>query len=263
MKSERRLKRDGSEVVYTVEGQGPAVVLGHSLFCQRSMWSGVVSRLRETFTLINVGLRGHGESTATAPFELWDLADDWVAILDEEEIEKAALCGLSTGGMTAMRFAVRYPDRACGLAVIDSDSNREASVWKRFQYSALGALYQRTGIIPTRTLAKALFGPNASAAMIAELIALMKSFDRTQLAHAMKAVFGRDRVDVSTLTLPTLVVVGENDHATPADRSRDIAAAIEGSRLEILEGVGHLSAIEVPNDLADLLGPFLGNCFES
>ncbi len=263
METDRQITRGGTELVYDIGGSGPTVVLGHSLFCDRSMWSGVVPRLREKFTVINVGLRGHGESSAEDAFTVWDLADDWLAILEAESIEKAALCGLSTGGMTAMRFAVRNPDRTCGLALIDTDADAEESLWKRFQYTALGALYRRTGIIPVRTLAKAMFAPKTVAAkspLVADLIELMRGHDRQQLGRAMKAVFGRDSVDVSSVTVPTLVVVGEHDAATPPHRSRKLADAITGATLEVIPGAGHLTALEMPDALASLVLPFLSDC---
>ena len=61
------IERPGARVAYDVVGSGPPIVLGHSLFCTRSMWRGVVPRLADRFRLINVELRGHGESTAESP----------------------------------------------------------------------------------------------------------------------------------------------------------------------------------------------------
>ena len=264
MSSERRIERPGSDVVYTVVGEGPPVVLGHSLFCNRDMWKGVVNRLSSKFTFINVALRGHGESSATAPFTIWDLADDWVAILDQESIEAAALCGLSTGGMTAMRMALKMSERVCGLALVDTDADAEASLWKRIQYGALGSIYRRTGFIPVGTVTKAMFAPETRRdrpELIDELVELIKTFDRHQIRHATKAIFGRDSVDVSSIGLPTLVVVGEHDHSLPPARSRKLAASIEGARLEVIKAAGHLTAIEQPDVLADLLEAFLPECF--
>ena len=258
------LSRPGTELVYSVTGSGPPVVLGHSLFCQRDMWDGVAAELETDYTLINVGLRGHGESTATEPFTIWDLADDWLAILDAERIERAALCGLSTGGMTAMRFAVTYPERVTGLALIDTDAGPEPSAFKRFQYSTLGLLYRKTGIIPTKTLTRALFGPQTLRErrdVLGALIDKMKSYDREQLGHAMKAIFGRDRVDISEINKPTIVIVGKHDEATPPTRSQFIAGSIAGSTLEVIESAGHLSAIEEPQIVAGLLQSFLPTCF--
>src|SRR5438552_10226026 len=96
--------RDGATVHYEITGQGPPILLGHSLLCDTEMWRGVVPRLAAGHRVINVEARGRRRSTALRAFTLEDLAADWLAILDQEQIDRAWLVGLSMGGMTAMRI---------------------------------------------------------------------------------------------------------------------------------------------------------------
>jgi pimeloyl-ACP methyl ester carboxylesterase len=252
----------GARVAYSVSGSGPPVILGHSLFCTRSMWDGVLQRLENAYTIINVELRGHGESTATAPFTLWDLVDDWAAILDAEGHQTAVCGGLSTGGFTAMRMALRMPERVRGLALFDTDAGAEP---RRLQYRLLGWIFSNTGYIPVKTLAKAMFGADTRAnhpQRFDQFIDQLKTFDRPQLSRAMAAVFGRDAVDLSSVRKPTLVAAGEDDHATPPERARRMAEMIAGSQLQIIPKAGHLSAVEQPEAVAGLLLDFLPRCFE-
>src|SRR5689334_9659767 len=100
------LERGGARILYEVSGDGPPLLLGHSLLGDSLMWELVAPELARTLRVINVNARAHGGSTAPSPFTLEDLADDWLAILDREKIDKAVLCGLSMGGMTAMRLAL-------------------------------------------------------------------------------------------------------------------------------------------------------------
>jgi pimeloyl-ACP methyl ester carboxylesterase len=257
------IRGSNATVAYEVVGSGPPVLLGHSLFCTRAMWSGVVDTLKDDYCLVNIELRGHGESTAEGPFRLTDLVDDWLAILDQEEIGRALLCGLSTGGMTAMRLALRAPERVVGLALLDTDAAAEERM-ARLKYSLLAWGYVRLGILPRRRLLRAMFGPESLRTrpeLTSRFLSAVRGFDRRQLRHAMNAIFGRQAIDVGSIVQPTLVVVGEHDQATPVAKARAIAEAIEGAALEIIPAAGHLTAEEHPAAVAELLKPFLARCF--
>jgi 3-oxoadipate enol-lactonase len=258
----RSIKRSGATVAYDVVGSGPPVILGHSLFCTRSMWRGVVARLQDDYLVVNVELRGHGESSAEGPFTLTDLVDDWLAIMDQEGIERAALCGLSTGGMTAMRLAVHRPERVAGMALLDTNAESETPL-NRIKYGLLGWGYKRFGILPKKTLLQSMYSPVTLAErkdLVDEFLEQARGFDRTSLGYAMAAVFGRGTIDVSGLEHPTLVVVGEYDTATPPACAHRIAQAIDGASVEVIPQAGHLTAEEQPEAVAALLRPFLEKC---
>ncbi len=249
------IERPGATVAYTVSGNGPPVILGHSLFCTRSMWHDVLPALEDDYTFINVELRGHGESTAEDEFTLWDLADDWAAILDKEGFPSAVAGGLSTGGMTAMRLALRAPERVRALALLDTNSRGDHGI-DRLKNSALAWGYEKLGILPERLLLQALFAPQTlrdRPPYIGNLIATVKRFDRKQLGRAMRAVFRRDTVDVARIDKPTLILCGEYDAATPVRMHRQMHDEIKGSRLEIVPGAGHLTALEQPRKVAERL----------
>ncbi len=253
------LDRPGARVAYTVSGTGPPLILGHSLFCTRGMWDGVLETIEEHCTVINVELRGHGESTAPVPFSLDDLVDDWLAILDTEGHESAICGGLSTGGFTAMRLALRTPKRVRGLILLDTSASSEPPM-QRLQYRALAWLYQKTGFLPVNKLSSAMFGSETRdhhPERITELISLLRTFDRVHLGNAMNAVFGRSGVDLSSVNVPTLIAVGAEDHATPPHHAQEMARQIAGSELHTIPGAGHLSAVERPHDIARLMSSFL------
>ncbi|MGH7338671.1 MAG: alpha/beta fold hydrolase, partial [Myxococcota bacterium] len=250
-------------IYYEVTGSGRAIVLGHSLLCDVDMWRGVAPRLAERHRVINVEVRGHRRSTAPAPFTLEDLASDWFTILDVEKVERAFLVGLSMGGMTAMRLALRAPSRVAGMVLIDSNGNQEEGI-KRLQYGLLEAIYERFGVIgPVRTrTAQVMFGKTTLAErreLVDELVEKIGHHDRTQIKHALRAVFRRgpilDRLDA--IEVPTLVLVGDEDRAAPVDTSRRLAAAIRGARFEVVPRVGHLSALEAPETIASRVTSFL------
>jgi pimeloyl-ACP methyl ester carboxylesterase len=261
----RTIDRPGATVAYDVVGEGPAVLLGHSLFCTRRMWRHVVPELEQKFLVVNIELRGHGRSAATAPFTIDDLVEDWLAIMDREQIGRAALCGLSTGGMTAMRLAAREPSRVAGLALLDTNSEPETPL-HRLEYKVLGWGYSRFGLLPRKKLASAMYSPRTLSErrhLVEEFIEQVTQLDRRQIGYAMQAVFGRRRIDLSGVGHPSLVVVGEYDAATPPVCARRIADAIEGARLETIPGAGHLTAEEAPEAVLSLLVPFLERCWSA
>lgn len=256
------IERPGAIVAYDVVGSGPPVILGHSLFCTRSMWLDVIQRLAGDFSLINIELRGHGESTAEAPFTLDDLVGDWLAIMDELGVDTAFLCGLSTGGMTAMRVAARAPERVTALALLDTNAAPETAL-NRLQYTVLGWAYSNLGLLPRKTLLTKMYSkatltsrPELGEAFLEQV----RRLDRRRLGYAMKAVFGRGSFDPRAIACPTTVVVGEHDLATPPACARKIVESIEGASLEIVEAAGHLTAQEQPEVVAMLLRRFFAKC---
>lgn len=254
------LGRDGAQIYYEITGDGPVVVLGHSLLADVEMWRGVAPRLAERYTVINIEVRGHRRSTAPGPFSLEDLAGDWLAILDHHEIKKAFFVGLSMGGMTALRLALRAPEMVGGLVLIDSNGDVEERL-KRLQYGAMAAIYERFGMNPLieRRTAQIMLGKAARARLTPVLRETIARHDRTQVARAIRAVFRRGPIlhRLAAIDAPTFVLCGDDDTATPPIKSERLAAAIRGARLELLPGAGHLSALEQPDAVADRVLAFL------
>lgn len=257
------LTRDGATIYYEVTGSGPAIVLGHSLLCDTEMWRGVAPKLAERHKVINVEVRGHRRSTAPAAFTLEDLADDWLAILDREGVDRAFLVGLSMGGMTAMRLALRAPARVAGMVLLDSNADVE-ELAKRAQYAVMAAIYRRVGLLAplARRTAALMLGRTSlrqRPRLAEELRATVSRHAREQIPHALRAVFGRGDLlpRLAGIACPTLVLVGAEDAATPRRKSERIQAAIPGAQFEVIAGVGHLSALEDPEAVASRVLAFL------
>ncbi len=260
------LQRGGAEIYYEISGDGPPILLGHSLLCDGRMWEGVVPLLAEHYRVINVDFRGHRNSTAPGEFTFDDLADDWLAILDELDIQRAVLCGLSMGGMTAFCFSLKYPERVAGIIGIDTNGDAETLV-NRLKYTAMNAIYSRFGLVDALrgTTNKLMFGATTIAErpdLVQRFVDRVEGHDRPQLARAIRGVFSRPSflADLHTLTCPVLLLVGEEDLATPLKWSQRLRRAIPGSMLRIIPRAGHLSAMEQPEEVAELALDFLPSC---
>lgn len=260
------LKRDGAEIYYEISGDGPPVVLGHSLLCDGRMWEDVVPRLAEQYRVINVDFRGHRYSTSATDFSFDDLAADWLAIMDELGIERAALCGLSMGGMTAFCFSLRYPERVAGI--IGIDTNGDAETWSnRVQYSIMAAIYRRFGMIGLirNTTLKLMFGRSTldQRPELAETFReRVEGHDKEQLTRAIRAVFSRPSYlpQLHTLSCPLMILIGEEDLATPMKYSQRLRRTVPGSVLHVIPRAGHLSAMEQPELIAKYALDFLPTC---
>ena len=126
-------------IFYEESGSSPAIVLGHSFFCSGEMWRYQVPALAESHRVIIPDYRGHGRSSPLREdLDVYDLVDDSVALLDHLGIEEAVWVGLSVGGMTAMRAALRHPERVRALILIDTDADAERT-WVKLKSRSMGA----------------------------------------------------------------------------------------------------------------------------
>jgi pimeloyl-ACP methyl ester carboxylesterase len=116
----------GIELAYTDEGQGPVVLMLHGFPFDRSMWRGQVEKLSEEFRVIAPDFRGHGETPSTRePSTMEELAEDLAALLDELNVPRAVVCGLSMGGYVALAFYRAHPSRVRALVLADTRPNAD------------------------------------------------------------------------------------------------------------------------------------------
>lgn len=258
----RELSRPGAAVSYEKTGSGAPILLGHSLLDSTEMWNRIVPRLSERFELINIDVRGHGHSTSYSSFDLYDLADDWLAIMDEEGIDRALLCGLSMGGMTAMRVALRAPERVAGLILLDTTADEETRL-NRIQYRLMVEIVVRLGYLSpiVKIIEKKFFSPETLQKrphLVEEFTDRLAAQEPKQLYPAVRAVIERASILqlLGSIEVPTLIIVGEDDLSTPPGCSVRMDRAFPSSRLEILPSTGHLSVVESPDTIAHLIETF-------
>jgi 3-oxoadipate enol-lactonase len=156
--------------------------------------------------------------------------------------------------MLAMRFALLAPPRVAGLALVDTSAAAEEPR-KRLQYRALVALHRAVGMpraLFAWRVARLMFGDRTLRArkdLVDRSFARTMGFDREGVARAAEAVVIH-RSDVTAqlgrIDVPTLVLVGREDRATPPARAEEIARGIPGASLTVLDDVGHMAVVEDP-----------------
>lgn len=237
----------------------PAILFSNSLGTTHRMWDAIVEELAADFRCIRYDTRGHGASTvANGPFEIEDLADDVVAILDNLGLEKVHFAGLSLGGMTGQALAIRHPARLHSLTLMATT----AFMPPRQAWEDRAALVRREGTqaIVEATLTR-WFSPGFLASGQEVIVQVRDTFtgiNREGYAACCEAIARMDlRPGLGRITAPTLVVAGEQDPATPVEMSEALRTAISGAVMQVLDPAAHLLATEQPSRCANLLADFV------
>ncbi|MBU6424152.1 MAG: alpha/beta fold hydrolase [Chloroflexota bacterium] len=241
-------------------GSGAPVVLLHPLALSSRIWSTFADALSRRFEVWLVDLRGHGRSGWDGqPFTLFDMAADVSALLDHAGRSPVSLVGMSMGGGVAMSVAALHPDRVAGLVLADTTAwygpDAQAAWEKRAQRALETPRSAHRDLQAERWFTDAFRAAHAD--VVERVFAEYAATDG--LAHAaacraMGAFDARDRL--AAIAARTLVLVGEEDYATPPEFARTLADAIPSSTLTVIPRARHLSLVERP-DLADIVGAHL------
>jgi len=255
----------GQSISYQEQGSGPAIVLGHSFLCTGTMWRHQVPVLAEGYRVINLDFRGHGGSGEVAgSFSLYDAVGDVLAVLDHLGIDRAVWCGLSIGGMVALRAALSAPERVRALALFDTDAGVESG-WKVLKYRAMGLVAGTIGIGPLLSpIAKLMFGPTTlreQPELVADWKKSASALHVPSVLRGLDTLIRRDSLlsRLSEIRVPSLVVVGEEDRSLPVPHSLAIHRGIVDSRLVRVPAAGHLAALEQPEPSNQALLGFLSS----
>ena len=244
-----------------VRGDGPALLLIHGFPLDHSMWTHQVATLKG-WRRIAPDLRGCGLSEAAGDYSMATYADDLVRLLDQMQVKKAVVAGLSLGGYIAFELVRRYRDRVAGLILLDTRAEADTpegrasretlievarkagpgAVGERMLPRLLGRTTQRTQphLVPqVKEMAERWSVPG----MVGALGAMRERPDSTALLH--------------TVDVPTLVVVGEEDEVTPPTLARAMTSAIPSAAMTTIAAAGHLSALEAPSAVSRVMAEFL------
>jgi pimeloyl-ACP methyl ester carboxylesterase len=242
-----------------------AIVLLHGFLFDGRMWKGQIEPLSALGRVIVIDGPGSGRSEAPPRFSLEDNADAMLDVFAELKVPRAVFVGLSWGGMIGMRMAVQHPEKVAALALIDTSADPETPA-DRVRYRLLAAFGRRYGVPPAITQREAIpkmFSDQFvrdNADLVESYMRVVRGFDRDGIARACLAVLVKRRPfadKLGKIRAPTLVMCGSEDRATPLEKSQAIVRGIAGAHLVVIEGAGHMSAIEQPARINEALVPFV------
>jgi 3-oxoadipate enol-lactonase len=250
-----------SAITATATGDGPDLVLLHSLLTDRRVWDPVVPTLSRERRVWAVDLPGYGGSDP-APPEIGVYADRVAAFLDDRGLpDETAVIGNGLGAVVALALAARHGPRFGRLVLAGGAAQFRGEAKQPF--AAMAARVRAGGMGSVVDLAvRRIFTDDYLAAhpdALEERRAVLLRADPEAFARACDALRAMDMSgDLAGVANPTLVVVGDQDQATPPARAHELAAGIPDARLVVLPGCAHAPQLQQPREFLAAIAPFLG-----
>ena len=245
-------KLNGAEIFYTDIGDKSAtpIVLIHGFPFNSDMWTPQIDVLKSTFRVITYDVRGHGRSeVGDGQYTLEMFVDDLIALLDYLRLEKVALCGLSMGGYIVLRAVERNPERCRALILCDTTANADSNEAKLRRAASIKTVKDNgvkpyaeefpKAVLSSQTFLNRTFVVDAVRKMIQSNSAL-------GICGALLAMAARTETTPSLprVSVPTLILVGEEDKTTPPELSEKMHQLIPNSELQTVPNAAHLSNLE-------------------
>ena len=256
---------DGARIHYTVEGEGPPVLLIPGLGMSAATWAAAGGRVACARRAIYADPRGSGESdTPDEPYTGRLVAADMAAVLDHAGVEQADVVGMSMGGMIAQHLALEQPERVRTLTLVSTYAATDE--WTARVLDERRWLIEQGGLAAQFRLSIFfVFSPHAFREMpdfIHGLEARLAEHPPDERAYQRQLEFCRTHDTAARLRglrMPTMVVVGSHDVLTSPVLARELAELVPGARYEEIGGASHGMIWEHSERIADLLSGFLDN----
>jgi pimeloyl-ACP methyl ester carboxylesterase len=241
---------DGYRLRYREAGSGPLTVFVHGYPLDSSLWLDQLAELSSSRRCVALDLRGFGRSdpVTTDILTMERHADDVAALIEGLGEDQADVIGLSMGGYVAMAFAERHRPMLRSIGLIDTKATPDPEAVKANRDVAAVTAVVRGRAALADDMLDALLGPRASLAAKARLRSMIEGTRVETIVAALEGMKHRpNRTHVlKGLSMPAVVIVGDEDRLTPVPDAEAIADALPKARLVVIPGVGHLAPIEAP-----------------
>lgn len=242
-------------------------VLLHGFPLGANMWEPQMRAIPAGWRLITLDLRGFGGSTdadSLAAVSMEDYAADVTDLLDELGVEKAVIGGLSMGGYAAFALLQSAPQIVEALVLADTRSGADSSEGRSNRRAMLAVVDREGASGVAREMMPKLIGKTTketNASIEPTVRRLIKQQSPVAIRCAILRMMHRSDSTplLSTITVPTLIIVGDEDELTPVAESQRMADVIPGARMVIIPGAGHLPNLEQPDAFNAALNGFLAS----
>ncbi|OBG18675.1 alpha/beta fold hydrolase [Mycobacterium sp. 852002-51057_SCH5723018] len=271
------LELHGDRIAYRDAGHGPVLLLIHGMAGSSATWQALIPLLSKKYRVIAPDLLGHGMSAKPrGDYSLGAFAVFLRDLLDELGVDRATVVGQSLGGGIAMQFAHQHRDYCERLVLIGSGGlGPDLSPVLRF-LSAPGAELVLPIVAPQPVLSlgnklgswltsAGIQAPRAGQMWYA-YSSLSDAGTRQAFLRTLRSVVDYRGQAVSALNklhvaagLPTVLIWGDHDRIIPVAHAYAAHDALDGSRLEVLEGIGHFPHVEAPMAVAEILEDFIAS----
>lgn len=235
----------GEDLHHESAGQGPPLLLIHSLGTASWLWREQVRHWSAAHRVVTADCRGHGATTFRGGAALEDTAKDLAALAVALDLRDLVVVGLSMGGVIAAHLQALVPERVRGLVLsgtfcrVPSPADRIAGIEARLRHEDMETF--------GRAYAAETLRPHSLGAHGEELAGSIARTPKAAYLATVRSLFVQDtRPLLVNVRCPVQVMVGEHDQRTPRALSEEIAATAPPARLDVVPGAAHLANLDQP-----------------
>lgn len=258
-----RVKSGDAEIAYRVLGEGRPVILLHPFPLNHEFWLPVASALSTRYRLILPDLRGHGDSgVGEGPATMAKHAADIARVMDDAEVGRAPLIGVSIGGYALFEFWRKHRGRVAALGLCNTKAAADNAEARAGRLQAANDVIERGTEIFFESMAPRVLGKTTCQTrpdLVEGALRMMRKMSAEDVAQVQRGMAERpDSMDtLKTINIPTLLITGEEDVFTGRNEAELMRQQIPNSEMRVIPKAGHYSPWEQPEDASNLLGQFL------
>ena len=248
---------------YRDEGAGIPVVFIHAFPLNQSMWDEQLAAMKNHCRVITLDLRGFGESRATAQSSTMDeMASDVRGLMAALDIDRAVLAGLSMGGYISLAFYRNYPEAVRGLVLADTRATKDTTEARERRLKSAEKAEREGARAIADDMIPLLLGRSTAESrpdIVERVRAMIEANPPEAIAAAQRGMAERrdSTAILAGIDFPTLIIVGAEDALTPVAEAEAMRNAIRGARMQVVEGAGHLSNLEQPDQFNSIMIGFI------
>src|SRR3984893_15698435 len=259
----QRIKSGDAEIVYRILGDGPSVVLLHPFPADHEFWLPVAQSLSTRYRLIMPDLRGHGASDiGEGPADMTKHAADIARVMDDADVGRAPMVGVSIGGYALFEFWRQQRGRVAALGLCNTKAPADSPEVQAGRLQAAAEVMERGTEPFFQSMIPRLLGKTTRETrpdLVEGALQMMRKMSPADVAAVQRGMAERpDSVEtLKTINVPTLLVTGEEDAMTGVNEAELMRRHIPRSQLKVIPKAGHYSPWERSDSASILLRQFL------
>jgi 3-oxoadipate enol-lactonase len=259
----QRIKSSDAEIAYWTLGAGTPVVLLHPFPAHHEFWLPVAETLSTRYRVILPDLRGHGESSVgEGPATMEKHAADIARVMDDANLGRTPLVGVSIGGYVLFEFWRKHRGRVAALALCNTKAPADGPEARAGRLQAANDVLERGAEPFFESMIPKLMGRTTRETrpdLVEGALRMMRKMSPENVAQVQRGMAARpDSIEtLKTINVPTLLVTGDEDLMAGVNEAELMRSHIANSQLRVIPKAGHYSPWEQPQDAAKLLRQFL------
>ncbi len=272
------LKIPSGSIYYEIHGQGLPLVCIHGAWSSHKWWKYQVTFLSQKYQVLTYDLRGHGQSLSlTNDYDLPSLVADLKFLLQKIDMEETVLMGWSLGGMLSLEYCLYHPQKIKALILISTRAERQPiwkkKIWLSYLRARLNLMiylstprkfnFREASFPEEKRLLDEEFKKISLALIHSEIYEWIKTDLQSFNANSYWSIaqnlwhweISKERL--KTISIPTLILAGEQDQITPLSFAQSLQQTLPNSRLMVIKEGGHLLPIEQPQLVNTHIAEFL------